>query len=205
MHISWLGSTGIKIQTKPQNDDVTVLIDPYKAAEGTSPRNLTADIALFSHGTDEAITLSGTPFMLASPGECEIKGVLLTSAADNAEEQTVIRIDAEGLSLAHLGQSNKVPNNDALEAIGSVDILCLSVGGGALGYDAETAIKVINMIEPRIVIPIGFQSDNDPNALPLEKFLKEMGLPTEQAEKKIIIKKKDLPIEDMKVMVLEKE
>ncbi len=204
MHISWLGSTGIKIQTKPQNDDVTVLIDPYKPLVGTAPRNLTANIALFTRGEDNAITLSGDPYILPHPGECEIKGVLLTAAPGNEEGKMIIRIDSESLSLAHLGLMNKVPSNDALEAIGSVDILCIPVGGGE-GYDPETAIKVINIIEPRVVIPIGFQSDNDPNALPLEKFLKDMGVATEQAEKKIILKKKDLPTEDMKVMVLEKE
>lgn len=204
MHISWLGSTGIKIQTKPQNDDVTVLIDPYKSEIGSVPRNLTAHIALFTRGEDEAITLSGDPYVLPHPGECEIKGVLLTAASGNAEDTMIIRIDSEGLSLAHLGLTNKAPSNDALEAIGSVDILCIPVGGGK-GYDPETAIKVINLIEPRIVIPIGFQSENDPEALPIEKFLKDMGVVTEKAEKKIILKKKDLPTEDMKVMVLEKE
>jgi L-ascorbate metabolism protein UlaG (beta-lactamase superfamily) len=204
MHISWLGSTGVKIQTKPQNEEVTVLIDPNKASAGSSPRNLAADIALFSHGQEDAITLSGDPFVLATPGECEIKGVLLTSAAGNAEGQTLIRLDSEGISFAHLGLTNKIPSNEALETIGSVDVLCLAVGGG-LGYDPETAIKVINMIEPRVIIPIGFQSDNDPTAFPVEKFLKEIGLPSDKPEKKIILKKKDLPTEDMKIMVLEKE
>jgi len=203
MHISWLGGTGLKIQTKPQNDDITVLIDPYKAEAGSSPRNLTANIALFTRGEDESITLSGDPYTLSHPGECEIKGVLLT-AAPTEEGKMILRIDSEGLSLAHLGLLSKTPSNDALEAIGSVDILCLPVGGGE-GYDPEMALKVINLIEPRVIIPLGFQSDNDPKALPVEKFLKDIGIPADKPEKKIILKKKDLPIEDMKVMVLEKE
>lgn len=204
MHISWLGSTALKIQSKPTNDDVTVLIDPYKSKNAETPRSLTADIALFSHGEENSITLAGTPFTLSHGGECEIKGVLLTVAAGNEDGETIIRIDTEGLSLAHLGLTNKIPNNDALEAIGSVDILCLPVGGGK-GYDPETAIKVINLIEPRIIIPLAFQSDSDPEAFPIEKFLKQIGLPTDKAEKKVIIKKKDLPVEDMKIFVLEKE
>jgi len=203
MHISWLGGTGLKIQTKPQNDDITVLIDPYKAEAGSSPRNLTANIALFTRGEDESITLSGDPYTLSHPGECEIKGVLLT-AAPTEEGKMILRIDSEGLSLAHLGLLSKTPSNDALEAIGSVDILCLPVGGGE-GYDPEMALKVINLIEPRVIIPLGFQSDNDPKALPVEKFLKDIGIPADKPEKKIILKKKDLPIEDMKGMVLEKE
>ena len=203
MHISWLGGTGLKIQTKPQNDDITVLIDPYKSADGQTPRNLTANIALFTHGEEETITLSGDPSTLSHPGECEIKGVLLT-AAPVEEGKMILRIDSEGISLAHLGLLNKTPSNEALEAIGSVDVLCISVGGGE-GYDPEMAIKVINLIEPRVIIPLGFQSENDPKALPVEKFLKDIGIPTDTPEKKIILKKKDLPTEDMKVMVLEKE
>lgn len=204
MHISWLGSTGIKIQTKPQNDDITVLIDPYKSPSGQSPRSLTAHIALFTHGEDETVTLSGDPYTLSHPGECEIKGVLLTAVPTEQEEKMILRIDSESMSVAHLGLNNKIPSNDALESLGNVDILCIAVGGGE-GYDPETAIKVINLIEPRVVIPLAFQSENDPQALPVEKFLKEMGAPASTPEKKVILKKKDLPLEDTQVIVLEKE
>lgn len=204
MHISWLGSTGIKIQTKPQNDDITVLIDPYKAAEGPSPRNLTAHIALFTHGENESIPLSGDPYTLSHGGECEIKGVLLTAVPTEQEEKIILRIDSESMSVAHLGLNNKIPSNEALEELGNVDILCLAVGGGE-GYDPETAIKVINLIEPRVVIPLAFQSESDPKAMPIERFLKEMGAPTKTPEKKIILKKKDLVTEDTQVIVLEKE
>jgi L-ascorbate metabolism protein UlaG (beta-lactamase superfamily) len=204
MHISWLGSTGIKIQTKPQNDDITVLIDPYKSVSGASPRSLNAHIALFTRGEDESITLSGDPYTLSHGGECEIKGVLLTAVPTEQEQKMIVRIDSESMSVAHLGLNNKIPSNDALENLGNVDILCIAVGGGE-GYDPETAIKVINLIEPRVVIPLGFQSENDPNAIPVEKFLKEIGAATTKPEKKVILKKKDLATEDTQIVVLEKE
>jgi L-ascorbate metabolism protein UlaG (beta-lactamase superfamily) len=204
MHISWLGGTGMKIQTKPQNDDVTVLIDPYKPEQGSAPRNLTAEIVLLSQGDKETIGLSGNPFTLSHPGECEIRGVLLSVAPGAVEDSTIIRIDSEGLSLAHLGLTTKIPDNEALEIIGNVDILCLPVGGGP-GYTPEVAIKVINLIEPQVVIPYGYQSDNNPEALSLDKFLKDMGAVATTPEKKLILKKKDLIAEETKVMVLEKE
>lgn len=203
MHISWLGSTGVKIQTKPQNDDITVIIDPYKPNSGQSPRSLSAHIALFTHTEEGSIPLAGDTYTLSYPGECEIKGVLLT-AVPFEEGKMMLRIDSEGMSVAHLGLSNKLPSNSILEEIGSVDILCLTVGGGE-GYDPETAIKVVNLIEPRIVIPLGYQSENDPNALPIEKFLKSMGVAQMTPEKKISLKKKDFTTEDTKVIVLEKE
>lgn len=204
MHISWLGSTGIKIQTKPQNDDITILIDPYKSNSSQPSRSLGGHIALFTHGQENSLPLSGEPYTLSHPGECEIKGVLLTAVPTDQEEKMILRIDSENMSLAHLGLTSKIPSNDALESLGNIDILCLAVGGGD-GYDPETAIKVINLIEPRIVIPLAFQSENDPNTLPIEKFLKEMGVTSNTPEKKVILKKKDLINEDTQVIVLEKE
>lgn len=62
MHISWLGGTSIKIQTKYADSDVTVLIDPYKYDKGAFPRSLTADVVLLTRGSEELITLSGDPF-----------------------------------------------------------------------------------------------------------------------------------------------
>lgn len=204
MHISWLGTTAVKIQTKPGNDDVVVVIDPYKPEHGTFPRSLTPNIALFSRGIEESITLSGDPFVLATPGECETKGVLVTAIHGATPGTLLLRLDAEGLSVGHLGLTNIEPTTEQLDVVGGVDILLLPVGGGA-GFDAETAAKVVSAIEPRIVIPLAFASDNDPKMLPVSSFLKELGVSATTPEKKIIIKKKDLPAEDMSVMVLDKE
>ena len=50
MHISWLGNTAFKLVFKPTEDDVVVVIDPYKPATGVFPRNLSAEIGLYSRG-----------------------------------------------------------------------------------------------------------------------------------------------------------
>lgn len=205
MHISWLGSTSIKIQAKPFDEDITIVIDPYKPNDGVFPRSLTPHIALYTRGEDGSVTLSGNPFILSTPGECETKGVLMTAISGKNGVSTLIRIDAEQLSLAHLGRTKEPLTEEQLEVLGDVDILCIPVGGGEDCYDAETAVKMVNAIEPRIVIPIAFRSDNDPKADPVETFLKEMGLPRGPEEKKVIIKKKDLPQEETKVVVLAKE
>ena len=72
-------------------------------------------------------------------------------------------------------------------------------------YNAQEAIKVINDIEPKIIIPIGQKSENDPNADDVEKFIKELGLTPKTTDKKVIIKQKDLPQEETEVYVLIKE
>jgi L-ascorbate metabolism protein UlaG (beta-lactamase superfamily) len=204
MHISWLGGTAVKIQTKPNDEDIIVVIDPYKPDLGSFPRSLTPHIALYTHGVDGSVTLSGEPFVLATPGECETKGVLMTSGYGGDGGHLIVRIDAEGMSLAHMGLTNHVPTESELELIGAIDILILPIGGG-MGYDPETAAKVVNAIEPKVVIPVGFKSDNDPKLLGPEIFLRELGAKAESPETKVILKKKDLPAEETQVVVLKKE
>ncbi len=205
MHISWLGGTTIKIVAKPFDEEVVIVIDPYKPAEGTSPRSFTPQVAIYTRGPNDSITLSGEPFVLDTPGECDIKGVLITSIAGNEPGQAMIRLDAEGVSLAHLGLANKSLNQKQREVLSDIDVLFVPVGGVG-SYDADEAVKAVNELEPKVVIPMAHQSDNDPKSAPVSVFCKAMGIPPKgEAETKVIIKKKDLPTEDTSVIVLSKE
>lgn len=203
MHISWLGGTTVKIQAKPFDVDVTIVVDPYKPQKGDFPRNLAPDIALFTRGTEESITLSGTPFIMEHPGECETKGILIAAGSHTAPDNVVFRFDAEDISVGHIGLTSVAPNNDALEVISGVDILFIPIGSNN-GLSADVAAKVVASVEPRIVIPIAMKSDNDPTADSAAAFLKEMGS-TAEPQKKVIIKQKDLPQEETIVYLLEKE
>lgn len=204
MHISWLGTTAIKIQAKPFDEDITVVIDPYKPTAGVFPRSLTPHIALYTRGEAESITLSGNPFVLATPGECETKGILITAVNGDSPDRVFFRLDAEGMSLGHLGLTRASLSDAVREVLSDVDILMLPVGGGD-GYDAETAATIVSNLEPRIVIPLAYRSDNDPKAAVVTDFLKAVGAGSQEAEKKVIVKKKDLPTEETKVIVLAKE
>ncbi|MEK9132693.1 MAG: MBL fold metallo-hydrolase, partial [Patescibacteria group bacterium] len=75
MHISWLGQTCVKLQTKNLDQDVTILIDAYKPKTGEFPRSFSPDVVLFSDGTDNAATLSQDPFTVNSLGEVEVKNI----------------------------------------------------------------------------------------------------------------------------------
>jgi len=204
MHISWLGHTTIKIQAKPADKDITIIIDPYKTTNGINPRSLTPQIALFTHGEKNSITLSGNPFVLSSPGEIDTQGVLISAINGNDEKHIVVRVDVENMSIGHLGLTNVQPDERQLDILSGVDILCIPVGHPD-SYDATAAVKAVNTIEPRVVIPIAFQSDNDPNAKPVDVFLKEIGAKTDVPEKKVILKKSSLPQEETEVIVLAKD
>lgn len=204
MHLSWLGNTAIKIQTKPFDQDVIIVIDPYKPNSGNFLRNLSAHIALYTQGEKGSITVSGEPFILSTPGECETKGVLISATQGSEPEQIMFRIDSEDISIGHLGVAKKALTDNQLKVISGVDILLVPVGGNNC-YDAQAAVKTINTIEPRIIIPINYKSDNNPKAEKVDVFLKEMSVSNIKPEKKIIIKKKDLPQEETRVILLAKE
>jgi L-ascorbate metabolism protein UlaG (beta-lactamase superfamily) len=94
--------------------------------------------------------------------------------------------------------------NRQLEVLSGVDVLFVPCDAKS-DQGVEEEIKMINEVEPRVVIPINFKSDNNPAAAPVEPFLKEMGAVNIKPEPKIILKKKDLPEEETKVMLLAKE
>lgn len=204
MHISWLGTTAIRLQVKPFDTDINIVIDPYKPNLGSFPRSLTADIALYTRGEKDSVTVSGNPFVMTTAGEVETKSVLIASVQGHEKDEKFFRLDVEGLSVAHLGLANKELTAAQLEVLSGVDILFVPIGDIDC-YGARSAVKAIQEIEPRIVIPMAFQSDNDPNAKDEKGFTKELGIPAETTENKVIIKQKDLPQEETRVILLSKE
>ncbi len=204
MHISWLGGTAIRLQTKHLENDVVVLIDPYKPTTGSAPRSLTADVALFTRGSDNSLTLSGNPFILDTPGEIDSKGVLVTGIPGHTEDSIMFRVDIEGVSMAHLGLIKESLTSAQLEVLSHIDIVFIPVGN-TRAFDTEAATKAINSLEPRIIIPIAFKSDNDPDAVSPDAFIRSLGHQVPSEEKKVIIKKKDLPEEETRVILLGKE
>jgi len=208
MHISWLGQTCIKLQTKNLDKDVTIILDAYKPKTGEFPRSFTPDVALFSAGmnppTGGAATLSQDPFVVDSLGEVEVKNVMIY-AIPGSEGSVIYKLNGESLTLVHLGRLKKTLDTAEMEKILSPDILFIPVGGGSNYLNAKEAAALATALEPRIIIPLAYHCDTDPDAAPVTAFIKELGIKPEATEKKVIIKKKDLPQEETKLIVLEKE
>lgn len=204
MHISWLGQTCIKLQTKNLDKDVTIVIDAYKPKAGEFPRSFSPDVALFSAGSDNAATLSQDPFVLDSLGEVEVKNVMIY-AIPCYEGGVIYKLNGEMLNVVHLGRLKKTLSSSEMEKILSPDVLFIPVGGGENYLNAKDAAALATALEPRVIIPMAYNCDTDPNAAPITAFIKELGLKPEATEKKVIIKKKDLPQEETKLIVLEKE
>jgi L-ascorbate metabolism protein UlaG (beta-lactamase superfamily) len=213
MIITWLGHSCFKLQDKVGTDGVTVITDPYDKETGLKMPSLEADIVTVSHDHHDhnnIAALRGNPFVIDCAGEYDFKGVLvegIDSYHDEDEGKTrggniIYRIEVEDISIVHLGDLAHILDNSQLEKLVGTDILIVPVGG-KYTLDAKKAVEVISQIEPRIVIPMHYQTEGlaIDGLDPIEKFVKELGIEPSR-EEKLKISKKDLPQEDMELVIL---
>jgi L-ascorbate metabolism protein UlaG (beta-lactamase superfamily) len=203
MHISWLGQTCVKIQTKNLEKETKILINAYKPKKGNFPRSFTPDVALFSSGSKNAATLSQDPYIIDTLGEFELNNIVFYSIP-NEKDNNILKIATEGITIVHVGNLKTEIDSKTMEKINSPDILFLPVGNNEF-FPTKSAANLITALEPRIIIPLAHKCDTDPEAQPLSKFIAEVGLKPENEGAKVIIKKRDLPQEETQLIVLDKE
>jgi len=215
MVIRWYGQSFFEIRAKRnKQEEVKIAIDPFDETLGLKVPKIEADILLITHSHSDhshkkAILTS--PFLIETPGEYETKGVFIKGIRgfhDNAEGKergvtTIYKIEVEEMKVCHLGDiGQKELKEEQLEEIGEVDILMIPVGGN-FTVGAKEAANIISQIEPKIVIPMHYKIPKlKLNLEPLEKFLKIMGREEIEPQKKLKISLKDLPKEEIEIVVL---
>ncbi|MGW8250726.1 MAG: MBL fold metallo-hydrolase [Anaerolineales bacterium] len=185
MEITWYGHSCFRLTERGM---AAVVTDPYDyRMVGYESLKLRGDIVTVSHdapGHNFIASVKGRSHVLTGPGEYEIGGVFITGVQTNghgkrgADEprNTLYVFDYEGVTVAHLGDLRRVPSQTEIEALGTVNIVLVPVGGGG-GLNASKAAEVVSLIEPGIVIPMHYYTAASQIKLaPLNKFLKEMGL-----------------------------
>lgn len=209
MQISYLGHSCFKIQ----NNETTLIVDPYNDNIGLKMPKISADIVLSTHhhpdhNNFEAIR--GNPFKINSPGEYEIKDFFIYAIAsfhDNEQgkkrgNNLIFLIEVEGIRVAHFGDFGQAAiNEEQLKKLEGIDILLIPVGG-VYTIDAKSAAAIVAELEPRIVIPMHYQVKGLKYQLDsLDKFKRELGSKIETVDK-LKVKRKDLPEEETKVIIL---
>ena len=214
MHIIWHGQSFFQLQTSlSKGEQTTIAIDPFEETIGLNVPSFTADILLITHDHadhNNKKTIKGAPFLVDGPGEYEVKEIFVQGIPSFHDEEsgkkrginTIYTLEVEEMRLCHLGDfGQKELTEDQLEQIGDIDILMIPVGG-EFTIDAKGAAHIISQIEPKIVIPMHY-------ALPklkikldeVDKFLKEIGQKSVVPQPKLLIKKKDLPLETQVVVL----
>lgn len=213
MVITWYGNACFKVQSGP----LTIVTDPFSKEPGLTPPRFKADIVTISHTHShlQGESIPENPVIIEGPGEYEAKGVMVRGVEtyhDSIEGKeyglnTAYIFELEEMKLVHLGDVGEEKlRGEAVEAFGTVDILFIPVGGGKT-IDGKTAKKIVDQIEPRIVIPMNFKISGVTDRLDVvDGFLKEMGIKQKEAADRLTIKKKDLPqSEETRIVVLKTE
>jgi len=212
MYITWLGHSCFKIQDKIGPEGVTIITDPFDKSVGLKVPRFEADIVTVSHDHFDHNNISairGKPFIINQAGEYETKGVIVEGVEtyhddkEGAErgKNIVYSLEVDDILIAHLGDLGHSLDAKQLDQLEGNDILLIPVGG-KYTLDAKKAVEVVSQVEPRIVIPMHYKVPGlKVDIAGVDKFIKELGVkPT--YEDKLRISKKDLPAEDMELVIL---
>lgn len=187
-----------------------MVTDPYSPALGLSMGKPQANIVTVSHRTPNHCHVEGVggnPRVISGPGEYEIQDLLFTGVATHAEPgkgttNTAYVFRFDDLTVCHLGDVKGKLSDTAIEALGSINLLLVPVGGGDV-LGPRQASEVINQLEPSIVVPMHYKIDGSTADLePVEHFCRELGMKEFTPEPKLTATRSSLPSE-VRVVVLE--
>jgi len=216
MNIVWHGQSFFEIGVKNRKEGETkIIIDPFDADfVGLKFSKTEGDVVLISHNHKDhsnAKGVGGSPFIIDTPGEYEIKDVFIKGIPafhDNSngkERGSVIMftIKAEEMKIGFLSDlGQKELSSDQIDDLGNIDILFIPIGG-TYTIGAKDATEIISQIEPGIVIPMhykipGLKTDVED----VSKFLKEMGSEAIEPLTKLKVSPKDLPSKDDETKII---
>ncbi|MBI5963178.1 MAG: MBL fold metallo-hydrolase [Chloroflexi bacterium] len=211
MEITWYGHSCFRLT---ERNYVTVVTDPFDSKTvGYDPLKLKAEIVTISHdapGHNNSDAVKGTTHVLTGPGEFEIGGVFITAvqtdsagrkAKDNVRN-TIYVFDYDGITVAHLGDLQKIPTQSEIELLGTVNVALVPVGGGG-SLNAAKAAEVVSMLEPNLVVPMHYHTPDSKIKLEeINKFIKEMGLSKQEAQPSLKVSRSGLP-DETHVVVLD--
>lgn len=210
MEITWYGHACFRLTERGL---ATVVTDPFDPKEiGYDALKLKADILTVSQNTPGHNNLSavkGEPYTITGPGEFEIGSVFITGVQTNGHSKkdtdprnTLFVFDYNNITVAHLGNINRVPSQSEIEALGNVKIALVPVGGS---IDSDKLAEMIRLLEPNILIPMMYQTPSSTTKLqPLNDFIKAMGIEKEpEAQPSFQVKSGGSLPDETKVVVLD--
>lgn len=223
--ISYLGLSCFRFEVK-DHEETAFVTDPFSKESGLKlPRNLAADFVTISSQTPlhNAADLVKPRLeknklkVISGPGEYEVKNVFINGLPSVAKdkngkivhENVIYNFSIGDVQISHLGSVARSLSSEEIQALGASDVLLLPLSSDPEfkeGPTIKNLIDIVTRVEPRILIPMHYKMpDLKINLNPLEKFLKEIGQSKVEPLKKFKFSKKDLPQEEMKVMVLSRE
>ena len=203
LQIRWHGHACWEI-----TNDLTLVTDPHDGKSiGIPAPSVAGDIILVSHDHYDHNSVKSvekedskvvTDERKRTISNVEIRGIESFHDEVRGEKRgrnIIYKFTMDDIKFCHLGDLGHKIDEDAVQKIGDVDILFIPIGG-TFTVDADQAWKVVNMIKPKIAIPMHYKIGG--LSLPIagiEPFLEKNKYKILKVGNEIDIEKDDLPKE----------
>ena len=144
-------------------------------------------------------------FLLDSPGEYDVHEILVTGVRTFRDERqgaergynTCFVYELDGVHVIHLGDVGHLLTEEELGDIGTVEVVCVPVGGS---LPTAKAAELVAQLDAKMVVPMPLDGDGA-GKTELERFLHEMSVQHGEAVPKISVTHSSLPTETTVVLL----
>lgn len=143
------------------SNDYTIVLDPYCDIDGLEDVNLKANEVITSHSHKDHAYVEGVTITKAvSPFTVN---QISTYHDDNKGSKRGLNfitvLEAENKKIVHLGDLGHLLDESVINEIKDCDVLMIPVGG-FFTIDASHAVKIIENVNPKNVIPMHYRDGN---------------------------------------------
>jgi len=197
MRVRWFGQSAFLLR-----GERSVFVDPFGDVSRLTSQGIqfdyppiegvSADLVLVTHehgDHNDAEVVGGSPVVLRSTaGRLDSPAgevVAIASEHDDAAgtargPNTIFCFSLDGLRVCHFGDFGQAAlRAEQREAIGSVDVLFLPVGGGPT-IGGAAAAEIARSLAPRLVFPMHYRTPAVNFLEPPDEFLDALGAPVER-------------------------
>ncbi len=205
MVITYHGAEFFRVQV----GDTVIAFNPISKDSKLKGTRFGADVALSTinhpdmNGLDQIAHGEKEAFQIYGPGEYEVKDIFIKGypslskygSTDEEKINTIYSLTMDNVNICFLGAVSTTDVSDQVkEMFDQIDVLFIPVGTEGTITPAQ-ARKLVVALEPKVVIPMGFDDAS------LKTFLKESSKTPETVDK-FSFKKKDLEGKDAAIVVI---
>lgn len=205
--VTWFGQSCFLLKDA---EGLTLLIDPFDPSKTGYPdpglRETEVNVMLITHehfdhnyvqlvkGAANTVRGAGTH----QAGPVLVKGISSSHGPNGGgTPNTIFTWSLGGINFCHLGDLGVALSQEQISEIGAVDVLFIPVGG-YYTIDASQATQVVEMLKPKIVIPMHYQTPALSPSIakvlaPVDDFLQGKEKHPDSGKHTIMLKKETLP------------
>jgi L-ascorbate metabolism protein UlaG (beta-lactamase superfamily) len=192
MDMQYFGGNCLVLSSKGSR----IVIDDTLAQLGAKSITKQGDVVLFT-GPHNDVSVE-TRLLVEGPGEYESQDLSIIGVAarghmdePGTKKMTIYKVITNDVSYLFVGHVYPELDDQQLETIGMVDVMCVPVGGNGYTLDAHGALQLIKHIEPKLVVPTHYADQALHYPVPqqdLEHVLKELGMEVRETTAKFRLK-----------------